>query len=138
MTPLPRLILAAFCGLALSVPVLTGCARPRVAEPPAPPAIHGFYLCAGEDGRRAYKLDLEIRPHREASYLLRWFDRGRRMADGIGVLEGGRLSVAFTNGRGVGVASYEIGAERLTGRWTAGEATYPERCQRARMGAAAD
>lgn len=94
--------------------------------------VAGRYNCTGTDDRRnRYEITLQVRA-RDEGFLLLWSeDNGRVSARGIGMRDGSKLAVSFTNGRAIGVANYAIGAGALTGRWWGGQGSIlTETCQR--------
>jgi hypothetical protein len=79
--------------------------------------IGGSYYCEGTDANgRPYRGTVSIGKHGDVYYLL-WRFGSRRVAVGVGILQGDVLAVSY-NGQSSGVAVYEIDGARLDGRWT--------------------
>jgi hypothetical protein len=99
-------------------PKNTNSSRSTTSAPATPPDIAGKYNITGTnpDGG-VYKGTLEIIPHGDV-YQFRW-DAGRQY-DGVGVVNGNVVAVAFANGpngKGCGVVDYEIADGALDGKW---------------------
>src|SRR3990167_6335303 len=95
---------------------------------PAP--IVGSYMCSGVDAKEAaYTIALSVQT-REKGYWLKWVSSSGEVAQGLGLLEGNVLSVAFTNGEAIGVAHYVVSQGTLDGHWWIGTERLPEMCRR--------
>lgn len=81
--------------------------------------IAGTYGCAGAnpDGS-PYTSSLEVAAEGDA-WTLTWTLPSGASHEGIGLVTGEVLSVIYTTGSSVGLASYAISKTALTGRWTA-------------------
>ena len=89
----------------------------------APKLKTGTYQLSGaysKWGGDAYEGDVTIYPQGE-NYVVEWFQRHRKIKEGIGILCNDTLSVAYQDmqGRFWGVAIYKLKKDgELEGRWT--------------------
>lgn len=101
-----------------------------------PPVLSGTYTCTGVQGADQYETTLTIEK-KGNTFFIQWINADGPQAQGIGMQNGDRLSVAFITTKGViGIASYHLAIGSLNGTWAVGGEVYPETCMVGRPGRA--
>lgn len=92
-----------------------------------PPDVTGKYHCVGQTPNGDYEMLLEV-VREEDNYYFLWHDT-EVQAKGFGLRVGDQLSAIYQFASGnLGMVTYTISPQTLTGKWTMGDGVFPETC----------